>query len=61
MYNVDPSLEAFNDLKVGDVMTIGKKSGNYYNMIVTDIIQGKNGNRLKIESFYIDENGVKRI
>ena len=60
MYNIDPSLEAFNDLKVGDVMTIGKKSGNYYNMIVTDIIQGKNGNRLKIESFYIDENGVKK-
>lgn len=60
MYNIEPTLEAFNSLKVGDIMTIGKKSGNYYNMIVTDMIQGKNGNKFKIESFYIDENGIKK-
>ena len=60
MYNVEPTLENFQSLKVGDVVTTGKKSGNYYSMIVTDIIKGKNGNKLKIESFYIDEDGVKK-
>lgn len=48
---------AFNKLKEGDVITL-KDGDNYYNMIVTNTILGKDGNKkYKVESFYIDSNG----
>lgn len=60
MYNINPSEKAYSLLEVGDVLTIGKNSGHYYDMIITDKIIGKDSTKYKIESFYIDENKIKK-
>lgn len=60
MFNINPSDKAFSLLEVGDILTIGKNSGHYYDMIITDKIIGKTNTKYKIESFYIDENKVRK-
>lgn len=58
--NKQEQTNSFNELKAGDVVCL-KEDNNYYNMIVTNSILGKDGQKkYKIESFYSDKNGTNK-
>ena len=59
--NSSKSEKAFNLLKEGDVITMGANTNNWYDMVITNVILGKDGVRkYKVESFYKDADGVTR-